>query len=340
MDDRPDLDEFLSALNGFIETKETPVPQDPSYLRFLEIFCRSVGSAEGHLLHFVEGKGLETIVSSGLRDKFIAEFHKTALSPGHESSPLDTAYRDQQVVALVELKRGAGVPMWFMDLMSDHKLKSLVAVPLIGQSRAVGVLCAYYRDVCLFDQGTLDRLMTIGRMVGTAMEKSIQAGSEVIDRSDPIIDTYLKILTTQPLGKNHVFEALTKILAKTLNPTGIVVGSLRVSGSGLTMTISDGVGISPALMSRPFNVPPFLAQKIMLGQSNRVAGGSHVEDWGDFRQLVTSKSATALCQPIVWHKQSQSAIFAWRSEKKPFTESDESLLARLSSITALALHAI
>ncbi len=339
MVERPALDEFLSALNGFLEQKND-LPPDPSHLRFLEIFCRSVGSAEGHLLRYVDGKGLETVVSCGLSEKFVERFHETSLEPAREPSPLDSAFRDQQVMAVVDFKRGSGAPMWFMDVMAAHKFKALVAVPLIGQQRAVGVLCAYYRDICLFDQGTLDRLMTIGRMVGTAMEKSIAAGADVIDRSDPVIDAYLKILTTQPIKKAHVFEALAKVLAKTLAPSGIIAGPLRFSGSELSLTVAEAAGIPPTMVGPSFAVPPFLAQRLLLGQANKLSGGIPFEEWGALRPMLTSKAVAAVCQPVVWQKQPVAAVIAWRSEKKPFTESDEALLARLSSITALALHAV
>jgi hypothetical protein len=67
---RPDLDEFLSALGGFLDKQTSP--QDPSYLRFLSMFCRSVGAAEGHFLR-TEGRILSSAVSFGLGRTFDEE---------------------------------------------------------------------------------------------------------------------------------------------------------------------------------------------------------------------------------------------------------------------------
>lgn len=340
MADRPDLDEFLGALSGFV-SKKNSLPQDPSYTRFLEIFCRSVGSSEGHLLQYVDGQGLRSVVSCGISKEFDKQYNQavSAVKNG-ELSPIDRAFRDQQVGAVVELKREAGVPPWFFDFMEKFRFKALVALPLIGQTRPVGVLCAYYRDVCLFDQGTMDRLMTIGRMVGTAIENSMSGGGEPGAPSDSSLDAYLTLLSTNTLTENHVFEALTKVAAKALAPSGLLCGPLRMAADQLMITVANGAGVSPAIVSHRLAVPPLLAQPLLLGRLGLRQSPVTVDQLGAFRPLVAGRAVATLCQPIIWKKQPQAGIIAWRNEQNPFTSADELQLARLSAISALVLRSL
>ncbi len=348
MVDRPDLDEFLGALSGFVSKKNTPsnqaAHQDPSYFRFLEIFCRSVGSSEGHLLQH-NGTSLQSVVSCGVAKDFDKQFNTAAASAGPELSPLDRAYRDQLVTAVVELKRESGMPGWFTDFIAKNRYKALVAVPLIGQTRPVGVLCAYYRDVCLFDQGTMDRLMTIGRMVGTAIENSDNSSTsssmpvETSPAGEAAIDTYLSILTGQVSTQLHVFEALTKAATKALLPMGIVCGPLRAADE-LFLTVVNGTGIPPTAISHRITVPPLIAQQLLLGRGTLRQNGMPVEALGALKPLIASKSVSTICQPIVWRKQPQAAVIAWRSDKNPFTEADELMLGRLAGISSLVLRAL
>lgn len=340
MADRPDLDEFLGSLSGFLNKKDL-LPEDPTYFRFLEIFCRSVSSGEGHLLYHDQGKGLHSIVSCGLPKDFELQFNEGASKGNQEPSPLDIAFREQQVVAVAEFNEGAELPAWFLKIMETHELKSLVAVPLMGQTRAVGVLCAYYRDACLFDQGTMDRLMTLGRMVGSAMENSTDMGSgNTAESSFSSVDAYLKLLTTETLTKEHVYLSLTKVLAQALSPSGLVCGPLHMGESGLLMTVVDGTGVPPDSMAQHFTLPPFLSKKIILGQGESRQAKVEGDMWGSLAPLVAGKVHSSLCQAIVWDKRSQAVILVWRSDKKPFTEFEELTVGRLAAIASLALRSL
>lgn len=347
--DRPDLDEFLGALSGFVGKKNASPTQDPTYFRFLEIFCRSVGSSEGHLLQYTEGKGLRSVVSSGLPKDFDRLFNdQIARAPENEPSPIHRAHRDQQVTAVVEIKKDAGMPVWFLEFMRKVSFKALVAVPLLGQTRSVGVLCAYYRDVCLFDQGTLERLMTIGRMVGTAIENSGAGGSNELASPPSImsassgsaIDDFLAMLMPQIITQTHVYEALAKSAGKGLSVAGIVCGPLRISAGDLLFTAADGAGVPSATLSKRFTVPPLLGQSILVGKGAFRKSPVATSDLGALQPIVAGKSVSMICQPIVWRKQSQAAVIAWRGEDNPFTETDEQQLARLSGISSLTLRSL
>jgi hypothetical protein len=340
MSGRPDLDEFLSALDGFLESKTASLPHahDPTYLRFLEIFCRSVGSAEGHLLKFQHAKGLQSIVSFGIPENFEKELNEALEKPHREPTPLDAAFKDQEVVAVVEVKRGAGIPTWLMEILNKYGFKSMIAVPLIGQSRPVGILCAYYRDVCLFDKGTLDRLMTVGRMVGAATENAQGAGRvEIAGPNEKVADDYLKLLVNQPITKINIFETLVRLIARALTPAGLLCGPVRMVERDMVLTIEEGSGIPMNAISQRFAVPPILARQLIVGHTGKIDPVAP-EEWGAMRPLLPSKGVDILCQPIAWEKQSHAAILLWRSNKKPFAPDEEALLSRLGGITALALR--
>ena len=287
MVDRPDLDEFLSALNGFLDkpssgvtsSSAAPGAKDPSHLRFLEIFLRSVGSSEGHLLHATDQDGLRSATTFGIRPTFEKEFNELMSKKDRDLTPLDAAYRDQQVVAVVEVKRGLGILPEFLELMARYDFKALIAVPLMGQRRAVGLLCAYYRDVCLFDRNTMDRLMTIGRMVGAATEKSVAAGRMAsLDEHEKAVDDYLAAITRDPLTRVHVYELLAHATAKALHSSGLMCGPLHMDEKSLSLTVSDGAGIPASAIGQRFCVAGGAGATIVARRRQQawhgVAGGS------------------------------------------------------------------
>jgi hypothetical protein len=349
MVDRPELDEFLSALNGFLDkpspasdpSAASPPGKDPSHLRFLEIFLRSVGSSEGHLLNATDADGLRSATTFGIRPTFEKEFNELMSKQGRELTPLDAAYRDQQVVAVVEIKRGIGIPPEFLELMSRYDFKALIAVPLMGQRRAVGLLCAYYRDVCLFDRNTVERLMTIGRMVGAATEKSVAAGRMAsLDEHEKTFDDYLATVTRDSLTRARVYELLAHAAAKALQVTGLICGPLQINDTSLSITVADGTGIPASSINQRFALPPVLAQQLLMGEGHKTGAAMPVGDWGAMRPLITGPSVSMLCQPILWRKKAEGAVLAWRSEQRAFSMEDTMLLKRLAGLSSLALRAV
>jgi len=259
---RPDLDEFLGALGGFLEKPSTT--GDPSNLRFLSMFCRSIGASEGHFLRRNEFGNLSSINSVGVPKDFDQKFNTDHLNASNEPSPLDEAFQQKEVIAIVELKKEKNIPPWFMKIMNDHGFNSLVAVPLIGSKEPVGILCAYYHDVCLFDQNTMDHLMTIGRMVGSATEKTIGAERAVsLGAKDKVSDEFLKVLTTRQFSKAQVYDLLAKFAGKALSLGGVVCGPIRRNNEGLTMTVAGGYKISSSLISTRIVLPPFIGKSLM-----------------------------------------------------------------------------
>ncbi len=334
--DRPDLDEFLSALNGFLEKQTTP--QDPSYLRFLEIFCRSVGSSEGHLLKINTAGQLESVLAYGLPEGFTTDFNK-AKETETKPCPLDHAFQKEEVVALVELKPGPLVPEWFLKLMTQYDYKSLVAVPLLGHNHPVGILCAYYHDFCLFDQGTLDRLMGIGRMVGAATEKSEVAGQAALNHvQDKTMDEFLHFLISKSFGKLDVFTKLKQMVMKAFSPGGLICGSLRMTNGALALTVVEGENVPTSLISRRLVLPPLLQKKLLSGKWVKNPTALPRAEWGELESIFPGASPHLLCEPLLWQGKMQGAVVVWRSDELDFSEQDQVLLQRLASISALALN--
>ena len=334
--DRPELDEFLSALNGFLDKQTTP--QDPSYQKFLEIFCRSLGAGEGHLLKATSGRGLESVVSYGIGPEFDVEFNSAHAAGGNQASPLDRAFAEQKVVAIVEIRRDGNYPAWFLDLMTRHEFKSLVAVPLLGAAKTVGILCAYYHDVCLFDQGTLDRLLVIGRMVGAATEKSVAAGRvESYGAKEKAIDEMLHQLLLQPFNKIQVFGLLSRIAGAPLQVSGLICGPLRWNGPQALMTVADGSGIPASLISQRCALPAIVGQALA-SKPDATTLSMRPDEWSGLGPLSEIKAGAVVCAPLIWQGQVQAGVVAWKPDGQSFEDDDGLLLARLAGIASLALN--
>jgi hypothetical protein len=330
---RPDLDEFLSALGGFLEKQTSP--QDPSYLRFLSMFCRSVGATEGHFLRRT-GRSLTSIVSFGLGKDFDQQFNQARV-PGALSCPQDEASERKEVVAIVELQKDTSLPPWFMDIMNRHGLKSLVAVPLLGSTGVIGILCAYYKDICLFDQNTLDHLMMIGRMVGAATEKSAGAErAESLGQKDRLVDKYLDALTSANLSSVQTFQLLVQFVAKVIDADVVVSGPVRKTADGISITLAAVSGLPSSVLAERYDLPSFLVRHMNAAAPKADLPAAAQKEWGDMASLVKRPSVKPFCLALMWKKKLIGALIGWRSDTAPIESDDSLLLTRLTKITSLA----
>lgn len=331
------MDEFLSALSGFLGKQA--LPSDPGQLRFLEIFFRTVKSDKGHLLKVSETGQLTSVVSTGLGTQFDEDFNRAHASADNEPCPLDIAFREREPIAIVDLSRDPDIPGWFSELMKKYKFASLVAVPLLGESKPVGILCAYYQDVCLFDRATLGHLMMIGRMVGSASEKSLVAQKAIShDQKEKYADQFLRILISKSFSKIQVYSMLAKIASEALPVTGLICGSLVKSNQNLAMTVLGGSGIPASVLSTQAPLPVFLTTRFITS-SNLPEGEPRSErDWGPLSQLVNSSLSVDLVRPLQWQNNVEGAVVAWRNGPQKFDPEEISLLTRLCDIASLALH--
>lgn len=279
-------------------------------------------------------------MSFGIDSQFDVQFNQ-ARAHYQEPCPLDEAFQKQKVVAISELEKEPNLPDWFVKVMNKFGFRSLVAVPLLGQTKPVGILCVYYHDVCLFDQGTLDRLMGIGRMVGVATEKSLAAGkAESHDARERVVDEYLYWLTSKSYVKLQVYSLLTKTLVKGLDPVSIICGPIRVQNDSLTLTVVDGAEVPSALISHRLHLPPLFQKKLITGKWAQDPVNFQTKDFGDLGSLLKGRVASLLCLPIVWQSKLQGAVLVWRQSEPIFDKDDEILLSRLTQITSLALNAV
>ena len=333
--DRPDLDEFLSALGGFLE--KPAAPNDPGYLRFLEIFSRSVGASEGHLLRFMGANGLESVISFGMKGDFNEEYNETRAHAGPLPAPLDEAARLREAVAIVDLQKEKGVSPWFMKMMERHGFQSLVAVPLLGQSQTVGVFCAYYHDVCLFDRHTLDHLMMIGRMVGIATERSVQIGQgKPSQQRDEIIDRFLLMTISKPLSKLQIFQLLSTSAADGFQ--GMVCGPSRRINDRLELSVAAGLGVPASTVSGRFVLSASLEKCVVNGMEGDVIPVFKRDQCGDLKSLMNGDSVKVFCSPITWQKKIQGAVIGWKPADASFETGEVLFLNRLCRLASLALN--
>lgn len=333
--DRPDLDEFLSALNGFLD--KPTAARDPGYLKFLEIFCRTVGSGEGHLLKPAPDGTLTSLVSFGVSSEFDRAYNsqRDPQRPG----PLDIAFREQKVVALVEVKKGAA-PDWYVDVAAKQGFRSVIAVPLLGHERAVGILCAYYRDVCLFDQGTLDRLMVIGRMVGAATEKSEAAGrASEHDAKELVSDGFLRLLTMKALTKPQIFQALSRVAGEAVMLDGLVTGPLREADGQLAMSVAAGEGVPSSLIGHRLVLPALLQRQFQSPSGMGSVTLTSVQATSMAPYLHFPSAAVSGAR-LVYQGTLEAGLIVWREASRPFDADEEHLLMRLAGMSVLALQTL
>ena len=339
---RPDLEEFLSALSGFVDKKSAS--PDSNYLKFLDIFCRSVGSTEGHLLRPDPSGRLESAWSFGVDEKFDADFNSSRTT---EASPLDEAFSSRRVVALVEIHPG-DVPRWFFQVMSRYGYKALVAVPIIGPSGVTGLLCAYYRDVCLFDQGTLDRLASVGRMLGGAetsanpppgkagASSKEKAASVPREAADDAGDEFARELTEHSFTKIQVFGHLIETLEKAFPGTAAVCGPVRVVSGDMVITVADAVGVPTSTVSQRLTLPSTLRQAL---EASKGAIALAAGQQGELKAVIKMPQASVLARSLLFQGKVQAAVVAWRAAGSGFTADEERQLGHFAAIAALALNA-
>lgn len=322
--DRPDLDEFLTALDGFLD--RPAAPEDAGTLKFLDIFCRSVGASEGHLLKANPDGRLTSLASLGVSPKFNREFNEARPSSGGPS-PLDLAFQEQKVVPVINLKEEKSVPAWFKDFMATHGFKSLVAVPLLNHNNSVGVLCAYYNDVCLFDQGTVERLQMIGRMVGTSMEKSKEDG----------LDDLLRKLGESRFSRFQLFGAITEAMARSLESDGVFWGPARKAGEDWQVTVASGAGLPESAITQRYVMPRALADQMDRAPGSQISLSLPEKEWGDLKSLPIGRSRHAMCVPMRWAGEIKAGVVVWRNER-PFSSGDVAILTRMAGLVSIILH--
>jgi hypothetical protein len=305
------------------------------------MFCRSIGAAEGHFLKKSDTGALSSVTSVGIDKVFNDEFNAASMKAKEDPSPAHEALRRKEVIAVVDINKDPSVPAWFMDLMGKYKFNSMVAVPLLGQDSVIGILCAYYHDVCLFDQNTLAHLMMMGRMVGAGMEKSMRADRAVsLDRKDQVVDEFLKILADRPLNQMQLFQLLAKIIVPIFPVKAVVCGPVRKSAEGTSLTLVGGVGVSSTVLSNRYTLPPIVVKRLGKGNGSPDLGSLNSSQWGALKPLIHFPTTRGLCYPLTKQKKVLGAVLGWSNSATPFIEDDLLLFARLARIAALGLNLI
>ncbi|MFN0118059.1 MAG: GAF domain-containing protein [Elusimicrobiota bacterium] len=335
--DRPDLEEFLSALDGFLIQPFSF--QDSSYSRFLDIFCRTIGASEGHFLKKNESGHLVSVVSYGMKDGFDSKFNTLCSSHLKDQTPYLTALDSHKVEALVELIEKENCPSWLWKFLDKEGFKSLLVVPLVGQNQTSGVFCAYYRDVCLFDRSTVERLAALGKMMGSASERNLNAEIRQPDAlKEKVTDDLLRIFIHNFPRKIDLF-ALTSHLVKELwKPEGFVFGKLNMMTSPPVFTVLDAVNVPTETVSRRFELPEFIVKKVIEKKWRpEIRLFSHTEV-GTLKSFIQSEEISILTSILVWRDMPQAFLVLWKNAAQSFEERDLGICERISSLMALAIN--
>lgn len=338
-DSRPDLEEFFGALGGFLK-EETP-PSDLSYQKFVGVFCRSIGAPQGHIVKPAPSGELESVHAFGLDSSFSDAFNNLSKNGDDDPSPIHRSYANKQVIAIADMNKDPRLPAWFRSLMNQQGFHSLVAIPLMGRSKMAGVLCAYYHDVCLFDQGTLDHLLMIGRMVGSALdEKPVPLPPSKSASSDDFsdMDRFLESLLRKPLQAVQIIEEAARFAKAGVGATGLVSGRIQKKDADIFISFDAGSGFPATMGGKELAIPPFLRVSLLSGSPTQLLPSKTMEEWGAFRPFITGRESYGLISPIGWGTDLKGAVVAWRCEAVPFTFQDGLFLKRIGAIVSLALR--
>lgn len=283
---------------------------------------------------------LKSTVSFGLPNEFDEDFNRLHINNVAFPSPLDTAFSKEEALAIVDLKKEASIPAWFMGLMNKYGISSLVAVPLVGKNSSIGVLCAYYEDVCLFDKGTLNHLMMMGRMVGGASEKNTQATSaDNFHERERWLDQFLTVLTMQKLGRLDIYNLSVKIVQQALQVNGVVAGPVTMGASKSIMAIAAGKGVNESLFSKDVQLSGYIVNELRQTEWIPDPIEEKSPDLGGLKDVIPSPGVTLIARPLLWNGDIRGAVIAWRLGGPAFDRNDFDLFHRLVGIISLALHA-
>lgn len=327
---RPDLQDFISALSGFLGEQSTPLNE--THLRFLSMFCRSVGATDGHFLEINEHGSMASVVTMGLKDEFNKDFNFAHVkNASKHPCPLDESFQKREVVAVVDVSKAENIPPWFMTLLKKYKFESLVTVPILTDDRVIGLVCAYYRDVCLFDQNTIGHLKVVGRMMGTATASQPPA---------PIsFDELLSTLTTKTLNQAQFFEHIGKAAQQLKFLDAFMSGPVRKTSSGYSFTVVDGFGIPDKIISHRIAIPPAMIRNMARELDNEELPHVTKRTWEDLFNLIEDDDLVAFYCPLIINKKLEGFNVGFSKEAMPNKER-QAQFSRLSKIALLGLISI
>ncbi len=302
------------------------------------MFCRSIGASDGQLLKITPQGTLRSISSVGLPKNFDIEFNQLIEKYQGQPTPHSEAFRRKEVIAIVDLKKDKMIAGWLLKFLDANKISSMVAVPLFGREESLGVLCAYYHDVCLFDGNTLEHLTMIGRMIGSAMERPTEMTADMgSDIGGHVVDDLLSQLNERGDTQARVFQLLADVIMKATTVGGVVVGPVKEEQDRLLFKIVGAAGIPDDERNSIYPLPPFLIQKLSVDEGLADVDVAGADQWGSLRHLLNGSSVKYFVFPLGSIEKKVGCVIGWISDDSQFGADMPALIARLAKIASLAI---
>ena len=146
------LDRALKALSG-VNQVMVQAEREEDLLRNV---CRKLVDMTGYSLTwagYLQGDQQQTVkivASAGKDDGYLAKLNISLQDPIRGNGPAATAIRTGQRVILQDFRKDDTIRPWLTDAL-QHGFKSGMAIPLMADNKAFGVLCVYSGEADRFD---------------------------------------------------------------------------------------------------------------------------------------------------------------------------------------------
>ena len=146
------LDRALKALSG-VNMAMVQAEREEDLVRNV---CQKLVETTGYSLAWAgflqedQQQTVKIIASAGKEDGYLAKLNISLQDPVRGNGPAATAIRTGQQVILQDFRKDDSIRPWLTDALR-HGFKSGMAIPLMADNKAFGVLCVYSGETDRFD---------------------------------------------------------------------------------------------------------------------------------------------------------------------------------------------
>ncbi len=225
----------------------------------------------------------------------------------------------------------------FLPETREHKLHSLLAVPLVNRERVIGAMNVQTARPHDFTADEIELLSLIGDLAAGALDRAILY--DRMSRQIVELTTLAKVseTVTSPLYLDEMLDLVVEMAAKVM---GAPICSLRLIDDARGELVVHAVEQQPAYWSKPlaaFNKP--IADRVITAK--KPIAVENLEDELPARddELIHSEHLMSLLAvPLVVRERAIGVLSCYTNIPRRFSEGDIALFSTLANQTALAIE--
>ncbi len=252
----------------------SPTDLDPVYRTILESMTRLCESQIGALFLF-DGERLHAAATHGMTAEFASLLQSARPKPSHETTTRLAAL-ERRMVHVADLLSDATFSPTPRDLYERENVRTVLSVPMLRESKLIGVITTWRREVRPFDDRQIGLVRTFADQAVIAIEnvRLFKETQEALSHQTATADI-LRVISSSPTDVQPVFDA-------------IVGTALRLLSCDFTALLRrDRNTFSPAASARPDGLTVDLGPSEVPIDPNtnfpsRVLAGKtmlHIPDW-------------------------------------------------------------